>query len=101
VGDLQKSVQNLPASVSQNGVAALKSSVQTVQNNAKAVIDAAKSDFPNETSAMKSSLHSLQTTIQQLPSAPTAASLVTVGTQISAAATAVKNFANSTSSKCS
>ncbi len=100
VSDLEKSVQNLPANVSENGVDTLKSSLQTVETNANAVISSAKSDFPNETTAMKTSLDSLHTTVQQLPSSPTAANLATVGTQVAAAVTSVKNFADSTSSKC-
>jgi outer membrane murein-binding lipoprotein Lpp len=101
VNDLKKSVQDLPnVNVVQNGTSGLTSALQKVESNAKAVVSSAKSDFPNETSALSNSLNGLAQAIKNLPSSPTAGQIATIAGQASATVTAVKNFSNATSSKC-
>ena len=74
VSDLQQSVddrQERPADES-GALSTLQTDLQKVQTNANAVVSSAKQDFPSETSALKSSVSSLSTTIEQLPASPTA-----------------------------
>jgi hypothetical protein len=59
VDSLKSSVQALPqTNVIKNGTNGLKSAVTKVQSDANAVVSSAKSDFPNETSALQSSVSS-------------------------------------------
>jgi len=97
VSDLKKSVEGLTSVTS---VSALTSQLSTIESDAKDVVASAKSDFPSETTAVRSSLDALQTTVKQLPSSPSAAELATVASQAAASFTAVKNLASATSSKC-
>jgi hypothetical protein len=101
VGDLKSSIQALPSvDVVKNGTSALQSAFTKVQDNANAVVNDAKSDFPTETSAVKTSVDSLSSTVKQLSSNPSAATVAQLPAQVSAVATAVKGFTSATSSKC-
>jgi hypothetical protein len=102
VDKLKSSIKAIPnTNVIQNGTNALKSQLTEVENNAKAVVDGAKKDFPNETDALKSAVNGLSTTITQLTSSPSAATIAQVPAQISAVSTTVQNFTSATKSKCS
>ena len=72
-----------------------------VQSDAQTAINAAKSDFPTETSALKSSIDTLSTTVKQAASSPSAATLAQIPSQVSAVVTAANNFQSATKSKCS
>jgi hypothetical protein len=100
VSELKKSVQDLPnVKLVQNGTTALNSALDKTKGDAQAVVSSAKSDFPRETSAIRSSVDALSKSAQQLSSSPTAAITALPG-DIASATTAVKNLANATSSKC-
>ena len=102
VNNLKNSIEALPnTDVIQNGTNALKSAVTKVENDANAVVSAAKSDFSNEIDAVKTSVDSLSSTVKQLSSSPSAATLAQLPGEASAVATALKNLADATSSKCS
>ena len=77
VSDLQQSVSDLK-SVQPNSaiVSTLQTDLQKVQSNANAVVSSAKQDFPNQTSALESSVSSLSTSIKQLPAVPDASAAV-------------------------
>jgi phage-related protein len=101
VDDLKKSVSDLAnVKVVQNGTSSVKTAFDKVQSNANAVIDALKSDFPNETSALSSSVDSLSNSVKQLTSSP-ATALPAIPGEVSAVSTGAKNLANATQSKCS
>jgi hypothetical protein len=101
VTELENSIKALPTTdVIKNGTSGLQSALTKVENNAKSVVDAAKSDFPNETNAVKSSVDSLSSSIKQLGSSATPAAIAQVGVQASAVVTAVKDLVSATSSKC-
>jgi hypothetical protein len=97
VSSLQNSVKSLDVS---GGLTSLKSQVQTIVNQGKKLPSSAKSDFPSETAAIKSSFTTLQTDVQALTSTPTAKQALTIASDAAAAVTAVKNFAEATKSKC-
>ncbi len=101
VSNLKSSIKALPSTdVVSGGLNALQASVSKVQTDAQAVINAAQSDFPSESSALKSSVTALTDTAKQLKSGPSTATLVQLPGEISAVVTAVTNFENATSSKC-
>jgi outer membrane murein-binding lipoprotein Lpp len=101
LSSLEASIKALPSTdVVKNGTSALESALKKVQSDANAVVSGAKSDFPNETSALKSSIDALSTTVKQLTSSPSAATLAQVPGQVTAVANAVKGFTSAASSKC-
>ncbi len=102
VDNLKSSVKALPnTNVVQNGLSSLETAVTKVETNAEAVVKSAKSDFPNETSALKSSVTTLTTTVKGAVASPSASTVAQIPGQVSAVVTAAKNLESATSSKCS
>jgi hypothetical protein len=102
VSNLESSIKALPSTnVVATGLNGLKTAVAKVQTDATAAINDAKSDFPTETSALKSSIDTLSTTVKSAASSPSAATIAQLPSQISAVVTAVDNFQSATKSKCS
>jgi FtsZ-interacting cell division protein ZipA len=99
--NLKQSVKDLPTTdVIKNGTNALKGNVDKVVSNAQAVVDAAKKDFPNESTAITTAVDSLKTTVSQLQQNQSAALVVQAAGNVASLGSAVKNFASSASSKC-
>jgi hypothetical protein len=84
-----------------SGLTGLQAQLTKIQSNANALVSSAKGDFPNETSAIKSSVSALADTIKAFPSSPSPNEIATLARQAAGAVTAVQNFYNSTTSKCS
>ena len=99
--NLESSVKGLTDLSAGRGLSGLQAQIAKIQSDANALVSSAKGDFPNETSAIKSSVDALATTIKTFPSSPSAANIATVGTQAASAVSAVQNFYTSTKSKCS
>ena len=95
--NLQNSVKGLTSA----GISGLKSQLKQVQSDATAVVNSAKGDFPNETSAITSSLNTLKNSVAALPSSPSAAQVATVGTDAAGVVSSVKSFVDASNSKCS
>lgn len=100
LSDLQSSVKDLPSATTSGGVSGLRSQLATVESDARAVVDAARSDFPSETAALSGSVAQLNVSVRALPSNPSASQLAGVAANASAVVTSVKGFASATSSKC-
>ena len=102
VSDLQQSVDDLKnVQLKESGsLSSLQTAIQEVQSDADAVVSSAKEDFPNETSALKSSVSSLSTTIEELPSSPTAQQLAALAPEINGVVTAAKDLDSATNSEC-
>ncbi len=102
VSNLETSIKAIPSTnIVQTGLNGLESSLTKVQSDATTAINAAKSDFPNETSALKSSIDTLSTTVKRATSSPSASTLAQIPSQVSAVVTAANNFQSATKSKCS
>ena len=101
--DLKKSIQDLGSvNVVQGGTNALTSALSSVQSNATAVVNSAKSDFPDQTSAISSSIDALKKSAQSLASSPTQPAVIAqVPGQVSAVVKSIQDFSSATSSKCS
>ncbi len=101
VGNLESSIRALPSTdVVKEGTSALESAVARVKQNAQTVVEAAKSEFPSQTSALKSSADALASTVEQIVHAPTTALISQLPGQVSAVATAAKNLESATASRC-
>ena len=101
VSNLTNSVKDLSGAVTSGGVSALQSQLTKIKGDATKAVNSAKSDFPSETSALNSSVQSLETAVKGLPSNPSAAQIAALATAGAGVASSVKNFADSTKSKCS
>ena len=95
--NLQNSVQGLTSS----GISGIKTQLKQIQSDASTLVSSAKSDFPNETSAITSSVSTLKSSVAALPSSPSATQVATVTRNAASVVTSVKSFADASSSKCS
>jgi hypothetical protein len=99
--NLENTVKSLPSSVSSSGISSLKTQVKTIENQATTLVNQAKSDFPTQTSAVKSSVDTLATAVKALPSSPSASQIAAVGLDASNVVSSVKSFSDASKSKCS
>jgi hypothetical protein len=102
--DLKKSVQDLGnvSNLVQGGTNALTSALSSVESNATAVVNSAKSDFPEQTAAITNSIDALKKSAQSLASSPAQPAVIAqIPGQVSAVVTSIQDFSNATKSKCS
>jgi len=95
--DLQNSVKGLTSA----GISGLKTQLKQVQSDATTLVSSAKSDFPNETSAITSSVDALKNSLSALPSSPSAAQIATITKDAGSVVSSVKSFVDASDSKCS
>jgi hypothetical protein len=102
VSDFETAVTDLTqVNPVKEGTSGVKSAVQKVEDTGKAVISSAKTDFPDQTSALDQSLNTLGATLKQLGDPATAKqAIVAVPGQASAVKTAADDFKSATDSKC-
>jgi phage-related minor tail protein len=101
VSTLEQSVNDLADLKLESGVLSeLQSDLSTIQSNAKAVEQSAKQDFPDETSALETSVSKLSKSIDKLPESPTTEQLVGLAPEISAVVDADKELDSATESAC-
>lgn len=97
---LQSSITDVKSLVSSGDFSGLKTQATTIKTNAEALVESAKSDFPSETTAITSSIDTLESAAKALPSNPSASQLATLGTDALNVVTSVQDFASATQSKC-
>jgi ABC-type oligopeptide transport system substrate-binding subunit len=102
VSDFKSAVGDLKdVNLSKDGVDGFTSAAQKVETTGTALVSSAKSEFASETSALKSSLASMQTSISQLSSTSTAPdALKQLPLQAAAVGSAAKSLSDAASSKC-
>jgi hypothetical protein len=99
--NLKDSVNGLTdVNLTSGGLSALQSQFQKVQSDAKALASSAKSDFPDETGAISSSVAELNTNVAQLSSSPSAQQVAAIAGDVSSVTSAFKSFSDATSSDC-
>lgn len=82
------------------GVTSVTSAAAKVETSATDAVNAAKSDFPTETGRIDSSVSTLKTTVDQLPSSPSTSQIATLALDIHAVVDAVNRFVDQTKKKC-
>ena len=97
---LKSSVEGLTIPTSSDDIGQLQSQFATIKSSSTALVNAAKSDFPDETTAIQSSVDTLDSAVNALPSSPTAAQIATIAADASAVVTAVNGFSDATASQC-
>jgi hypothetical protein len=100
VDELQSSVDTFKGDVTSANVSGLSSDVQTIKADADDVVSSARSDFPDETSAVESSVPKLVKAIEGLPQSPSASDLTSVAADVNAVVTSVDQLKSATSSEC-
>jgi hypothetical protein len=101
VSSLEQSVKDLGAiNVVQGGTSAVKQGLAKVGDDARAAVDSAKDDFPDETSDLSESTERLRTAVNELGDSPTPEQLGQLARDLSAVVTSVDNFVQATSSEC-
>ena len=96
----RENLENSVKGLTSVGISGLKTQLSKIESDATALVNSAKGDFPNETSAISSSVNALKTSVTALPSSPSAAQVATVGKNAANVVSAVKNFSDATSSQC-
>jgi hypothetical protein len=99
--DLQNSIQGVTSLSPTSGVSTLQAEFNKVKTAADKVVTQAKSDFPNETSAMKSSIDALASSVNALTANPSVGQIAAVTTAASTALSSVQSFLDASKSKCS
>ena len=99
--NLNNAVKNLPSVASSSGISGLASQVTTIKNDATSLVNAAKSDFPTETSAVKTSVDTLASAVKALPSSPSASQIAAIALDAGNVVSSVKSFVDTSKSKCS
>ncbi len=101
VSDLKESVDELGSIQVESGVlSTLRSDLEKVRADANRVVSSAQQDFPNETSALNSSVSSLADTVDRLPPSPTPQQLAGLTAEIATAVTAAEELSSATKSAC-
>jgi hypothetical protein len=98
--NLENSVKGLTNLNASSGISGLESQLKKIQSDANAVVNSAKSDFPTQTSAIKSSVDAITSAVKALPSNPSTAQIATLASDAANVVESVKNFADATGSKC-
>ncbi len=99
--NLENSIKGLTSLNLSSGVSGLEAQANRIESDANSLVSAAKSDFPSETSALKTSVDGLANSLKGLPSSPSAAQIAAVGASASSLVNSVKGFVDTTKSKCS
>lgn len=99
LSDLQQSVSDLKG-VDVTSSGAVQAQLSKVKDSARALVASAKADFPQQTSAISSSVSALDASAKSLAAAPSAKGAVTVGQDVGSVVTAAQAFADATTDKC-
>ena len=100
VSDLKSSVDDLKNYDLSSGISGLSSELSTIESQAKTAVSSAKQDFPSETSAVDSSISTLKTGIEQLPSSPSPQQVAGLAPDVQGVVKSVEDFKSATDSKC-
>jgi hypothetical protein len=99
--NLETSIKGLSSLNVSSGISGLETQLAKIQSNAQALINAAKSDFPSQTSAIKTSVDSLVSAVKALAKSPSPAQIAGLANDATSLGNSVKSFMSATSSKCS
>jgi len=97
---LESSIKDLANIDPSAGVSGLQAKLRAIQSDANALVASARSDFPSQTSAIRSSIDRLQSTVRGISSNPSATQIATLAADASAVVSAVGGFADATKSAC-
>ena len=101
VDDLRSSVSAL-TDISINGdtINTVETNVETVQSDAEAVVDSARSDFPEETDALENAVSNTSDAVNELPASPSGTQIAALAVNVADVGKAASNLYDATSSAC-
>ena len=99
--ELENSIKGVSSLSPTSGISALQDAFTKIKTDADAVVTKAKSDFPNQTNAIKSSIDALTSAVNALEANPSAGQIATVTGAASNAVSSVKSFIDASKPKCS
>lgn len=99
--DLENSIKGLTTLNPSSGVGGLQSQLKKIQSDANTLVSQAKSDFPSQTAAIKSSVDAFANSVNSLSANPSASQIATVTKDASNVASSASSFVDATNSKCS
>ena len=99
--NLENSIKGLTSLSASSGVSGLKAQLTTIASDATSVVNAAKSDFPSQTSAVKTSVDALQGAVNALQSSPSATQVAGIASDAASVVNSVKSLTAASKSKCS
>jgi hypothetical protein len=99
--NLENSIKGLTSLNASSGISGLQAQFKKIQTDANTLLSQAKSDFPSQTSAIKSSVDALGSAVKSLPANPSASQIATLAGSASSVVSSVKGFVDASSSKCS
>ena len=97
---LEQSIKDLGSVNLSNGLSGVEAQLRTIESNANALVASAKSDFPTQANAIRTSIDTLASGIRALPSNPAPTQIASLATDASSVVSAVRGFADATKSKC-
>lgn len=97
---LESSIKDLANLDPSQGISGLQSKLRMIQSDANALVASARSDFPNQTKAISSSVDALSTDVRALSGTPSAAEIASLASDASSVVSAVRGFADATASAC-
>jgi len=97
---LESSIKDLTNIDPSQGLSGLETKLTTIQSDANALVASARSDFPSETSAIRSSVNALADDVRALPSSPSATQVAALAADASSVVSAVGDFVDATKSAC-
>ncbi len=99
--NLENSIKGLTSLKPSSGISGLQAQAKTIESDATALVSAAKSDFPSETSAIKTSVDTLQMAVKSLPSSPSVTQIASITADAASVVSSVTSFVDASKSKCS
>ena len=97
---LENSIKDVTSLTASSGISSLEAAFTKVKTDANTVISEAKSDFPKETAAIRSSVDALTPAVKTLKANPSAANIATVATAAGNVVKAFESFVDASKSKC-
>jgi hypothetical protein len=97
---LEGSIKDLANLSPSNGLSGLQSQLRTIQSNAVALVASARSDFPSQTKAIRSSVDALAADVRALPSNPSTTQIASLASDASTVVSSVSTFVDATKSAC-
>ena len=97
---LENSIKEVTSLSPSSGIGALQAAFAKVKTDANTVVSQAKSDFPSETSAIRSSVDALSSAVNALKANPSASDIATVVGAAGNVVSSFQRFVDASKSKC-
>lgn len=98
---LENSIKDVTSLSPSSGISSLEAAFAKIKTDASNVVSKAKSDFPSETAAIRSSVSTLTNAVNALKANPSASNVATVTVAAEGIVRSFQSFVNASKAKCS